>query len=511
VLEDRTVPTITYHGGLVLPRVEVQGVFLGSDWASPAYHGQVDYLDSFLNTVVNSSFMDAMTQAGYGVGRGVHDSGAVLPLNLAQNSSLGDGDIRGILQKAISSDFLRQPYTDRLYVVFVQDNVALYQGGGTTQTNLLGWHHSFDGVNAANIPAEIHYAVVAYPGGTVGNLSDPNFNALQVMTASAAREIADSATNPDGGGWFNDGAGGAEVGDLTQKYSYFLDDYHMPCLADPYGLPMMPAGASAEAPVSFALESGDPTSGGDLWVQEPWGWNFLAGNVSSISDQGIDNLGNPMIDVVTIDGQAWEYHDGRGWTFLANDASDARAGDSVSYVLNNGSNLWEYNDVSGQWAFLASGAAAIDAGTDRTGVNRVVALTADGNAWDHSDAAGWRYLGGDISQVSAGQQGLTAAVTTEETAWATMEGVFGWTYLAADITSVRAGTDAWGATLVTVTTNAGPTYDFDTTVGWRYLGSGLSWESKENNGVENAVYLGGMYQYYLGTWTFLRDDVAMTA
>ena len=31
-LEDRLVPTVTYHGGTLLPHVEVQGMYLGSDW-----------------------------------------------------------------------------------------------------------------------------------------------------------------------------------------------------------------------------------------------------------------------------------------------------------------------------------------------------------------------------------------------------------------------------------------------------------------------------------------------
>ena len=31
-LDDRLVPTVTYHGGALLPHVEVQGMYLGSDW-----------------------------------------------------------------------------------------------------------------------------------------------------------------------------------------------------------------------------------------------------------------------------------------------------------------------------------------------------------------------------------------------------------------------------------------------------------------------------------------------
>src|SRR5207249_4270161 len=57
-LEDRTVPTVTYHGGALLPSVEVQGMYYGSDWWSSPYYGQKNSLDGFLSNVVNSSYMD---------------------------------------------------------------------------------------------------------------------------------------------------------------------------------------------------------------------------------------------------------------------------------------------------------------------------------------------------------------------------------------------------------------------------------------------------------------------
>src|SRR5712691_8051025 len=32
-LEDRRTPTITYHGGSLMPHVEAQALYLGSDWS----------------------------------------------------------------------------------------------------------------------------------------------------------------------------------------------------------------------------------------------------------------------------------------------------------------------------------------------------------------------------------------------------------------------------------------------------------------------------------------------
>src|SRR5205085_2632356 len=74
-LEDRIVPTITYHGGALLHHVEVQAVYLGSDWTRASYLPQTRSLDNFVKTLVSGSYMDSLTAAGYGVGRGSADPG----------------------------------------------------------------------------------------------------------------------------------------------------------------------------------------------------------------------------------------------------------------------------------------------------------------------------------------------------------------------------------------------------------------------------------------------------
>jgi hypothetical protein len=64
-LEDRLVPTVTYQGGALLPHVEVQALYYGSDWATPAYSQQKAYLDGFLQNVVHGTYMDMLSNAGY--------------------------------------------------------------------------------------------------------------------------------------------------------------------------------------------------------------------------------------------------------------------------------------------------------------------------------------------------------------------------------------------------------------------------------------------------------------
>src|SRR6516165_7897282 len=55
-LESRELlSSITYHGGQLLPNVEAQNIYLGSDWVTnPALTGQSAKLDAFTSTIVQS-------------------------------------------------------------------------------------------------------------------------------------------------------------------------------------------------------------------------------------------------------------------------------------------------------------------------------------------------------------------------------------------------------------------------------------------------------------------------
>src|SRR3954468_15234222 len=79
-LEARHVPTVTYHGGALLSHVEVQGLYLGTDWYNNStLYQQTGQVESYLRYIVNSPYLDLLTNAGYGVGRGSFDSGRIAP------------------------------------------------------------------------------------------------------------------------------------------------------------------------------------------------------------------------------------------------------------------------------------------------------------------------------------------------------------------------------------------------------------------------------------------------
>src|SRR5262245_59610729 len=88
-LEDRRVPTVLNYGGNLMPHVEAQSLFLGNAWAAGGTNAsQTATLNSFLADVTTGAYMDALTRAGYGVGRGSATSGAVDTTALAANTML---------------------------------------------------------------------------------------------------------------------------------------------------------------------------------------------------------------------------------------------------------------------------------------------------------------------------------------------------------------------------------------------------------------------------------------
>ena len=219
-LEDRSVPTVFYYGGNLLPHVEAQAVFLGNEWASSPYAAQTATLNSFLGDLTGGAYMDALTRAGYGVGRGTATAGAVDSLAITLGSTITDASIRSRLQADITAGLLQVPDANRLYVVYVEPNVAvnLGAGQGTTQQGILGYHGAFAGADAAGNAATIRYAVVAYPGGLAHN-SSLGTAAIDQLTAVASHELAEAVTDPDVNysrlGWYDPWRG--EIGDITEN------------------------------------------------------------------------------------------------------------------------------------------------------------------------------------------------------------------------------------------------------------------------------------------------------
>jgi hypothetical protein len=359
-LEERLTPTVAYHGGPLLSNVAVQGLYIGDQWiTNSTLFSQRQYLEGFLKTVVNSSYMDTLTNAGYKVARGSFTPGTVSGNTLAAGSTLTDSYIQSMLASDISAGLLQPVSSNSLYVCFIEPNIMVKSFEGTTSAVETGHHYAFKTANGS----VVRYAVVNYPGGTVNNASFSFLSAIDTMTTTASHEIAESATDPDHlfgtTAWFDDENNG-EIGDIPAGHVMYIKGYAMQELVNQNDLLMTPSQATSDRAVSFMLRSDG------IFVEVVNGVaNDLLFGMSSISAQGIDSHGHAMVDVMNSSGYAWEFHDtGAGGTtvYLGSGIKSAVAGQRVSFLLYNTGNVYMYVDDTAQTFYYDGGVSAIDAG-----------------------------------------------------------------------------------------------------------------------------------------------------
>ena len=225
---------------------------------------------------------------------------------------------------------------------------------------------------------------------------------------------------------------------------------------------------------------------GDLYVinsSTPAAGSRIASGVASISDQGIDNWGQPVIDIVLDNGNAEEYHDFLPlngttnplvagspnyfpFTPLGPNVAQAKAGQGVSYVLLTNGQLGEYVDpnyathygyssnptpTGTSLGVIATGVTAIDVGTDAFGGNSVDYTTvASGvttlHQWRNASAS-LSTLASGVTSFSAGQYGTHGYVDGSGNASVFSEATGRTTFLAPGVQSVVVGVDASGGYL----------------------------------------------------------------
>ncbi len=217
-LEKRQLLTVTFHGGSVLPNVEAQAVYLGSDWQT----SQTTPFDTFVSTIVSGGYMDMLTNAGYGVGRGTSSPGAIDNISLNKTKTgITDTSIQQDIQAMITAGTLQTPDANRLYIVYVEPGVVVTNGSDSSATTFLGYHGAFGGHTKSGAAADIHYAVIPYPDGLNISHSSQGFaTAFDEQTAVTSHELAESVTDPNVNykslGWYDDQLNG-EIGDLTRQ------------------------------------------------------------------------------------------------------------------------------------------------------------------------------------------------------------------------------------------------------------------------------------------------------
>jgi hypothetical protein len=242
-LEERTVPTVTYHGGGVLPHVEVQALYYGSDWSSNStLYQSTGRIEGYLKYLVNSPYMDMLTNAGYGVGRGTFSQGRIVNYNVNKAYYLDDSTIQYNLLGLIRNGTLQRNDANRLYVIFVEPGVAVSAGGASSIYDFLGYHSAVSGVA---------YAVLPYQAGF--NAHYNYLSTFDSLTAVTSHEVAEAVTDPLKSGqygWFDDAIGArtggeGEIGDIVNGQLVRLNGYVVQKEAGKNDQALSPAGSTA--------------------------------------------------------------------------------------------------------------------------------------------------------------------------------------------------------------------------------------------------------------------------
>jgi hypothetical protein len=530
-LEDRRLMTVTNLGGPVLPHVEVQPVYLGTQWTTPgsAASGMVGPLNTFLSGIVKGPYMDMLTKAGYGVGRGSFDaplftSGTIT--NGPPPASISQADLEAMLWKDINQGLLKAPDANRLYLVFVQPGMTVTVPG---QSGFAGFHDAFLGVNSGGAMAKVRYAFVLYPGPgtTVTNQYGVSLSPRDQLTTLASHEVVEAVTDPDvtlhfgtvklaRPAWKDPSTTsvatrkGGEIADIVNNYAanfgystVYLNGFAVTQVADRNDQPMTPAGARPLRPLTVLLKTD-----GSLLIQSaapslPPAVPRVP--VRSISDQSIGTDGFAMVDVLFSNNQVWEFHDGGGggrWVPVPAGASPVRqavSGHGVSYVLYTDGHVWEYRDDLAAFGsnFIAANINQIDAGTDARGVNMVDVLWG-GAAIEESDSAGTIVITSGVLSVSAGQQGVSAVLVAGGNFRRYDEATnsFPVVWDGGMVMSVTAGTDQNGNALLVARLSNGMALAFDGQLflsdGWGVLWPrGVQSINKPHYGVTDLTFSGG--------------------
>jgi hypothetical protein len=214
----------------------------------------------------------------------------ILPSVLDPNYYLSDARIQHAIQAGITGGWLQRPDANRLYVVYVEPGIAVWDAGSDSISGFLGYHGAFAGHDAAGRAADIHYVVVPHPGGWNPTAQSQGFptNFAQ-LTAVSSHEIAEAVTDPNANykrlGWYDD-THDAEIGDLTPNAIATLNGYYVQLVVNQNDSVLLFSGAGSStwwmSPTGGSSRYGFDTIGGitmyhQLWPLDHNNWGIFVG------------------------------------------------------------------------------------------------------------------------------------------------------------------------------------------------------------------------------------------
>jgi hypothetical protein len=378
-LEERCVPTVSYHGGPLLANVGIESVFYGNVWSTnPALFQMTGKLDTFLGSITNSTYLDQLreySEPGYQIGRGQFLDGIIATDSLFPGTTVTDDQIQQMLDGQITGGTVRTPDANRLYFVFTPPGVHVEQGGEDsfrTEPGFLGYHNSF----TDSLGQTVNYAVIV---DQVGNYSiGRQFTPFQQFTEVSSHELAEAITDPTNGtGWWdsdpNSFTNGDEIGDIVNQSIGKLNGYTV---------------QHEWSNLRFDL-----TGNGNFLLNKDNVHTFLMDGTGTVYE-------------LTVAGNLLERDASGTWNVLDTGVRSILLGPDFSvgtgsafYELKNNGNLWAFD---GNWNRLDSGVRAIALGPDLSTGDPAVALDVlygNGDLWQYDGA--WNQIDRGVKAFAA--------------------------------------------------------------------------------------------------------------
>jgi len=199
-------PKLTYNGGPLIPNTEVYTIFWGANWANnPAYTTLAGNLNNYFTAILSGALIDQLSEynvPAYTIGYGKLSGTRTITDNSPVGSITDDG-ITAALKQWIQQNIIPGPNANTLYFLYMDINVTVVMGGGSSCQNFCGYHNVTD--------TGVYYAVMPFPS-CQGCLAD--MTAFDALTGTSSHELCEAITDPiPGNGWY-DNANNAEIGDL---------------------------------------------------------------------------------------------------------------------------------------------------------------------------------------------------------------------------------------------------------------------------------------------------------
>ena len=227
-------PGFVYNGGAVMTSPVASTSFWGALWSDSAHQAAALRLNQFVQDLLNSNFMNVLSQYGVGSGSGSGSFGQSSFVGNAPNQ-LTDADIQNLIQSNINAGVIAEPpagNTSQGLIIFLDENtgvndpnlgVVLCEPAGD---NAFGYHNSFT-TAAGNpfyysiIPALDDACIQNSCGGDPGCSLAPGLTQEQRRTQVTSHEFAEMVTDPvPPTGWYDQSdANSGELGDICNGES----------------------------------------------------------------------------------------------------------------------------------------------------------------------------------------------------------------------------------------------------------------------------------------------------